>query len=147
MGFGEMAIVFWMPFSMLKIGVTFFLMIGNFLIGGISLENCAFLLFLALFVRIIKYLWQPKTTLECVKNLKVMVVLKTADQGLSRTGLITLLFWCFDRWNFIWKWCIFCDFCRFWRFSSESSNIFDSLKTTLWYVVNLKVMVFLKTAG
>ena len=107
---------------------------------------CLFLPFFAVFGKIGNFLWQPKTMPEYIRKLKVMVVLKTTDQGLSITGLITLLLWCFDRWNFTWKWCIFCDFCRFWSFSSESSNIFDSLKTTLWYGVNLKVMVVLKTA-
>ena len=64
---------------------------------------CNFFPFLALFVGIIKCVWQPKTSLWYVLNLKVMVVLKTADQGLSRTGLLTLLSWCSDWWNFTWK--------------------------------------------
>ena len=71
-------------------GITFFFDIGHFLIGGISPKNYAYLVIFAVFGGIIKYLWQAKTTLEYVKNLKVMVVLKTTDQGLSIPGIITL---------------------------------------------------------
>ena len=50
-----------------------------------------------------KNLLQLKTTREYFINLKVMVVLKTINQSLSISDLLTLLSWCLDRWNFTWK--------------------------------------------
>ena len=50
-----------------------------------------------------KNLWQLKTTHEYFINLKVMVVLKTINQSLSISDLLTLLSWCLNRWNFTWK--------------------------------------------
>ena len=50
-----------------------------------------------------KILWQLKTTHEYFINLKVMVVLKTINQSLSISDLLTLLSWCLNRWNFTWK--------------------------------------------
>ena len=59
---------------------------------------------------IIKYLWQPISSPEYVINLKVKVLLKTTDQGLSKYGLITTSKCCIIWWNSICKWHIF------WRF-------------------------------
>ena len=59
---------------------------------------------------IIKYLWQPISSPEYVINLKVKVLLKTTDQGLSKYGLITMIKCCIVWWNSICKWHIF------WRF-------------------------------
>ena len=59
-----------------------------------------FLPFFVVFGKIGHFLWQPKTMPEYIRKLKVKVVLKTTDQGLSIYGLISLLQCCFAGWNF-----------------------------------------------
>ena len=49
---------------------------------------CLFLPFFAVFGNLINFLWQPKTMHTHIRKLKVMVVLKRRDQGLSIYGLI-----------------------------------------------------------
>ena len=67
---------------------------------------------------IANFLWQPKSLPDYIRNLKVMVVLKTRDQGLSISGLIFLLPCCLPGWNFNWKKVIFTHFYRFSQFSA-----------------------------
>ena len=58
---------------------------------GLGPMALIFLNVLAHFGGIIKYFLQPISTIEYVINSKVKVVLKSTDQGLSISGLISLL--------------------------------------------------------
>ena len=64
---------------------------------------CLFLPFFAVFGKLITFLWQPKTMHVHIRKLKVVVVLKRRDQGLSIYGLLYLLTCCLAGWNFNWK--------------------------------------------
>ena len=129
-------------------GVTFFLDIGNILISGISLENFAYLAIFCVFAHlgwIIKYLWQPISTPEYVINSKVKVVLKSTDQGLSISGLISLLKWCLVWWNFIWKLLIFFKICGVFAHPNRIIKYLWQSIYTPEFVINSKVKIVLKS--